>query len=59
MFVVIDMSALFTDINECTTHSDRCQHTCVNTDGGYHCACHSGYVTDTKDAHKCTGCYEH
>ncbi|CAH3137455.1 unnamed protein product, partial [Porites lobata] len=31
------------DINECQSGAHDCQHTCVNTDGGYRCSCLSGY----------------
>ncbi|XP_078349353.1 uncharacterized protein LOC144634311 isoform X2 [Oculina patagonica] len=31
------------DIDECQLNSHDCQHTCINTDGGYECSCLSGY----------------
>ena len=31
-----------------------CQHVCQNTDGGYRCSCHNGYVLNSND-HDCEG----
>lgn len=30
------------DVNECASRN-KCEQTCVNTDGGYYCACQRGY----------------
>ncbi|XP_072287761.1 epidermal growth factor-like protein 7 isoform X2 [Pyxicephalus adspersus] len=32
-----------TDVDECTTGSHHCAHTCVNTAGSFHCACQKGF----------------
>ena len=36
---------IFVDIDECETEK-RCPETCLNTHGGYHCACPAGYSYD-------------
>ena len=39
---------IHTDIDECTASTGNCaeEATCMNTDGSYTCACHSGYTGD-------------
>ena len=44
----------FTDVDECQSDTDGCQHNCTNTDGSYECYCLDGYRLDT-DNHSCTG----
>ena len=41
------------DINECE-EDKQCSHKCVNTPGGYTCACNSGYYLSA-DEHTCFG----
>lgn len=42
------------DDQECDIDNGGCQHTCINTDGGYYCSCNQGYQID--DDHKsCKG----
>lgn len=36
----------FADINECILEPRKCQHHCVNTNGGFHCNCRRGYRGD-------------
>ncbi|CAH1239205.1 THBS4 [Branchiostoma lanceolatum] len=47
-----------TDINECTSNSDGCEHYCSNTDGSYRCTCRTGYQlhgsTHCQDKNECT-----
>lgn len=31
------------EVDECETQNHGCQHECINTLGGYECACHIGY----------------
>ncbi|CAH1245436.1 SCUBE1 [Branchiostoma lanceolatum] len=33
-----------TDVNECSSGNGGCDHTCVNTQGSYHCTCQTGYL---------------
>ncbi|XP_078693848.1 uncharacterized protein LOC144923323 isoform X2 [Branchiostoma floridae x Branchiostoma belcheri] len=33
-----------TDVNECSSGNGGCDHTCVNTQGSYHCTCRTGYL---------------
>ena len=35
---------LFTDIDECLSDTDGCEHDCVNDIGTYRCTCQSGYT---------------
>ncbi|KAK6167247.1 hypothetical protein SNE40_021325 [Patella caerulea] len=42
-----------TDIDECETGKNLCQHNCTNTRGSYTCDCPPGYRT-TKDGFGCT-----
>lgn len=39
---------VYTDINECTTHTDNCSTNaqCTNTAGGFTCKCNAGYQGD-------------
>ena len=41
------------DINECATNMGGCQQACVNTPGGFHCACNPGYILNS-DGITCT-----
>ena len=34
------------DINECSSNTDQCSNTCINTIGSYVCDCNVGYVLD-------------
>ena len=43
-----------TDIDECSTYSGTCDHTCTNTIGTYICSCDSGYIL-YNNGHNCTG----
>ena len=45
---------IFSDINECEVLNGGCQHTCVNTEGSYHCECLPGYML-ANDGTTCTG----
>ena len=31
------------DVDECKRHNGGCEHTCVNSIGGFRCACDAGY----------------
>ena len=43
------------DIDECSDPQvHRCQHSCVNTIGSFHCVCDPGYTLDT-NGKTCTG----
>ena len=42
------------DINECATNMGGCEQRCVNTPGGFHCTCNSGYTLNS-DGITCTG----
>ena len=44
------MHSAFED--ECQVMNGGCYHICVNTPGGYHCSCNSGYWLD-RDGHSC------
>ena len=37
------MRPTYTDIDECMVIINLCQQLCINTDGGYFCACNDGY----------------
>ena len=51
---IIMMSALLTDIDECSSNTSECNHYCNNTDGWYFCTCQDGFMLGT-DKHNCTG----
>lgn len=36
-------SLVFSDVNECTSHTDGCGQHCHNTVGSYYCSCNVGY----------------
>ena len=44
------------DINECST-GVKCDHTCVNTDGRFHCVCRDHYLLNGADGRSCNGEY--
>ena len=48
----------FVDLNECATDDHDCEHTCVNTEGSYECACDEGYYLWT-DERTCKREYQH
>ena len=39
-----DCTSLFSDIDECSSLSGGCEHTCVNTQGSYYCECREGFA---------------
>lgn len=41
-----------TDNNECQISNGGCAHTCNNTNGGYYCECHTGYILH-QNQHDC------
>ena len=42
------------DKDECSVNNGGCSHSCVNTDGGYTCACPEGYTLAENRTH-CIG----
>ena len=42
-----------TDVDECVTTPERCQHICNNRVGGFFCTCREGY--QLVDGINCTG----
>jgi len=44
VFVIV---TYWLDIDECATNMGGCQQRCVNTPGGFHCTCDSGYTLDS------------
>ena len=42
------------DKDECEMKNGGCVHGCNNTDGGYECYCHEGFVL-LSDDHNCQG----
>ena len=34
---------MHTDVNECATNNDECDHVCTNSVGSFQCSCNSGY----------------
>lgn len=42
------------DVNECARNTDNCQQVCVNTNGGFRCACNTGYLLNS-DGRTCRG----
>ena len=42
------------DKDECEMKNGGCVHECTNTDGGYECYCHEGFVL-LSDHHNCQG----
>ena len=47
---------MYLDDNECATNKGGCDHTCLNTNGSYVCACMDGYELD-EDQHGCSGMF--
>ena len=48
------------DCDECEYNNGGCEHRCIDYDGGYTCACYSGYKASQSDwkecVRKCTMC---
>ena len=51
---VLQQISILLDINECEVNNGNCTQVCTNTNGGYLCACTSGFVLSA-DAKTCTG----
>ena len=34
---------MHTDVNECATNNEGCDHVCTNSVGSFQCSCNSGY----------------
>ena len=45
---------IYQDDNECLINNGGCDHTCVNTNGSYHCMCNDTFTLDS-DGHGCSG----
>jgi len=43
------------DVDECSEKLNTCEHDCINTVGGYRCACRPGYRLISRS--KCAGKY--
>ena len=37
--MIVIISLLFKDTNECSTSNGGCEDTCMNTDGSFECSC--------------------
>ena len=46
---------MVTDINECQSNLDDCEHTCYNTIGSFTCGCQPGYTLASADGSVCIG----
>ena len=46
---------IVSDVNECETIPDICDHICVDTVGSYHCECDSGYRLNAHTNNTCDG----
>ena len=54
IFLIIYLSPIYIDIDECTEKANNCSDICLNTVGGYTCQCQSGYTLDS-DNDTCIG----
>ena len=52
--ILLTLSDIFADIDECAEGTSGCQHICTNYDGGFDCSCYSGYEINT-DLKTCRG----
>ena len=43
MITILTILIIYTDINECSSNNGDCPQQCVNTVGGFHCHCYTGY----------------
>lgn len=46
--------SIIQDVDECKQGTDRCAHTCTNTNGSFLCSCNNGY-TLAGDGKSCEG----
>ena len=44
---------VYTDVDECRTGIDECEHRCHNSNGSYTCSCDSGFILN--DGFRCDG----
>ncbi len=51
--MIILLSYMYIDINECEEDAHNCTDVCVNVQGGFECACNQGYTL--ADTTSCTG----
>ena len=42
------------DLDECGENFNRCEQTCMNDPGSYHCGCNTGYILN-QDGYGCDG----
>lgn len=47
--------SLCLDVDECSQQNGGCGQVCLNTPGGFYCACHSGYTLSQDDGRICQG----
>ena len=52
--LIMVLSFIWSDIDECVQGSDGCSQNCTNTIGSYFCTCMDGYELES-DNHTCTG----
>ena len=56
MHIVVRLKVVFSlDINECLQDNSGCQDQCVNTEGGYYCACSDPELSLAADKSHCIG----
>lgn len=52
--ILINLFTIHTlDTDECSIKTDDCEHTCIDTEGGYNCSCYEGFKL--MNDNKCEG----
>ena len=46
----------FSDVNECDSDGNNCQHICRNEAGSHSCECYTGYELQ-QDGYSCSGLF--
>ena len=47
VLVYIYLDLPYSDINECSSNTNGCDHVCTNTEGSFQCSCNDGYTLST------------
>ena len=52
--MILNITSISIDINECSVNNGGCAQNCINTNGSYHCECNVGFVS-VNDGTQCYG----
>ena len=56
IFMVVCLTTINTDVNECSVLNGGCEHECTNLIGSYECSCNEGFALGDNERN-CMGKY--